>query len=149
MLRDRLVCGLRDEKLQQSLLARRDLMLDLALDMAVFAETATKDAAEMVTPEGKLLKITARGSRSAQPRTPNTKQGNARKPCYRCGRTSHGDSDCGFRKKTCFHCGKVEHVAQRCPSRKITLDAEANVFFLGPTPMTTAYYCESLSTTML
>lgn len=136
MLRDRLVCGLRDKKLQQTLLARRDLTLDLTLDMVVATQTATKDATEMVTSEGKLLKMRVKGSRSAQHCIPNTKQGNAWKPCYRCGRTSHRVSDSGFRKKACFHRGKMGHVAQRCPSRKTTLDAEANVF-LGPTLVTT------------
>ena len=45
-LRDRLVCGMRDEKVQRRLLSRQDLTFKLAVEEAEMAERAAKDAAQ-------------------------------------------------------------------------------------------------------
>jgi hypothetical protein len=45
-LRDRLVCGLKDEHIQRNFLSMEDLSLRKAVETAVAIETATKDAAE-------------------------------------------------------------------------------------------------------
>lgn len=72
------------------------------MDIAVAAETASKNTTEMVTSEIKILKITAKGRGLAQLCTPNTTQGNAWKFFYRYGRTLHRASDYQVRKKTGF-----------------------------------------------
>ena len=46
-LKDRLVCGIRNEQIQKKLLTEKDLNYDTALEMAVAVETASKDAIEM------------------------------------------------------------------------------------------------------
>jgi hypothetical protein len=46
-LRDRFVCGLRNDQIQKKLLTIRELLLDKALEIAVAMETATKDAIEL------------------------------------------------------------------------------------------------------
>lgn len=60
ILRDRLFCGLWDEKIELSMLARQDLTLNLSFHMEAAAEAATNDATDMVTSKRKLLKITAK-----------------------------------------------------------------------------------------
>ena len=47
MLRDRLVCGLKSEHIQNKLLAQADLTFAKALSMAIAIETAYKDASEL------------------------------------------------------------------------------------------------------
>jgi hypothetical protein len=46
-LRDRFVCGLRNDQIQKKLLTIREFSLDKALEIAVAMETATKDAIEL------------------------------------------------------------------------------------------------------
>jgi hypothetical protein len=46
-LRDRFVCGLRNDQIQKKLLTIRELSLDKTLEIAVAMETATKDAIEL------------------------------------------------------------------------------------------------------
>lgn len=104
MLRDRLVCGLRNKKLQQTLLARRYLTLDSAVDMADATEVATKESTQMGKPERGLQKMTAKGRRTSQIRSPSKDQEKVRTsdPCYRCGKAWHLLSDCRFRKRYVF-----------------------------------------------
>lgn len=47
MLRDRLVCGLKDERIQQKLLSQKDLTWASALDVALAMEEATENASEL------------------------------------------------------------------------------------------------------
>ena len=47
MLRDRLVCGCRDKRLQCKLLAEKDLTFDQALTIAKAVETAEKEAKDL------------------------------------------------------------------------------------------------------
>ena len=46
-LRDRLVCGLKDEQIQKQLLSKSTLTLPKATEIAVAMETASKDASEL------------------------------------------------------------------------------------------------------
>ena len=52
MLRDRLVCGINSSKIQQRLLAEKDLTLDKAVDLVLGMETATKSVKELAQAEG-------------------------------------------------------------------------------------------------
>ena len=52
MLRDRLVCGVRDIRIQRRLLAEPKLTLKRALDLSLAIETADKDASEIQKADG-------------------------------------------------------------------------------------------------
>jgi len=61
-LRDRLVCGLRNESIQKQLLSESELSFKRAIDIFVAMETAAKDASELQNqrqPEVDIRKITA------------------------------------------------------------------------------------------
>ena len=47
MLRDRLVCGIRDHRLQQRLLAEADLTFQKALDISQAIEAAERNARDL------------------------------------------------------------------------------------------------------
>ncbi|TWW73698.1 hypothetical protein D4764_15G0010940, partial [Takifugu flavidus] len=51
MIRDRLVCGIVDDRIQRRLLSEPDLTFDKALKLAQAIETACKDVKDLQSPE--------------------------------------------------------------------------------------------------
>lgn len=100
-LRDRLVCGLRSEPIQKKLLTEADLTLTKAIDLSVGMEAADKNAKSLKGPDAAVNRVTPK-----------------QKACYRCGRTSHDQSECKFREAECHNCGKRGHIAPVCRSPK-------------------------------
>ena len=113
MLRDRLVCGVNDDRIQRRLLAESTLDLKRALEIAHGIETAAKDVRDLrgETPN-KLNKL--HGGEH--------KDENKVKDCYRCG-GKHDPIKCRFLTETCYKCGKIGHIAKVCRSpKKISSD---------------------------
>ena len=126
MLRDRIVCGCRNKKLQCKLLAEAELTLAKAFATAKAMETAEREAKELLadlpsTTQGLGHSLRDRPSRkkpepprkssSAPPRkTPSSSQ------CSRCG-AHHSPDTCRFKTVDCNHCGKRGHIARVCRSK--------------------------------
>ena len=112
MLRDRLVCGIDDERIQRRLLAEKELTFARALELARAVETAGKNTEEIKA--SKALG-TAEGAESTIPVHRMHSQGD--KPCYRCGWSGHAPKDCRFKEAKCFNCKKrdtsAKHVVQK------------------------------------
>ena len=66
-----------------------------ALEVGVSMEAAEKNAKE--------LKCIVAKSKSKQ-------------PCYRCGRSGHGNQVCHFCDAKCHKCEKLGHIASSCHS---------------------------------
>ena len=119
MLRDRLVCGIADSRVQRRLLAEPDLTLKTALELAQAHEMAEKGTQQLQQrpQSSSLLKI-------GQAKTPNHRQQTARPPqqqprdnlCYRCGGKHAGT--CRFKDAICHKCKKKGHLARVCRSSK-------------------------------
>lgn len=136
MLLDQLVCGVRNLKLQQRLLARSDLTLLIALDEARAAEMSAKSSAEIQRfqsgagglPNGhqsvhygeadedetsdadgevSRLKMTPRKKWQAAAKTPQSN-------CLGCG-GPHNRADCRFRSAVCRQCRKRGLSIQSLP----------------------------------
>lgn len=90
-LRDRLVCGLRNEAAQKTLLTESDLTLD--------------KKAQALHATGRVYKLD-----SGQP----TAQG----PCLRCGKLGHPANWCWCKEMDCNNCGKKVHVAWACRNKR-------------------------------
>ena len=110
MLRDKLVCGARNIKLQRRLLSEPDLTFRKAFELAQVSEVAdqnVKDLQEGQGPRDDSLLVLSR-------------QGRVRKwnnsTCYRCGGTHRADT-CRFKSMECFKCKRIGHAARACRSR--------------------------------
>ena len=89
-LRDRVVCGIRDEALQRRLLAKDNLTLAKTIELAETFERAGLDAAQLrgnaqQEPAQTLHRMPAKGRYT---------------PCYRCGE-EHNPQQCRFLDKIC------------------------------------------------
>ena len=98
LLRDRLVCGIGDIRLQRRLLAKPNLTFAKAVQIAQASETAEKDSKSMIpqgTPNNVLLTSVT---------------------CYRCGGT-HLAASCPYKEATCHKCSKKGHIAKACTEK--------------------------------
>ncbi len=113
MLRDRLVCGCRDKRLQYKLLADTRLTYEKAIQMAKSDETAERGTKDLAG--GTTHKLYANPRRAQPPKTPQVPfQSHAQsQPCTRCGAT-HSPATCRFKSAMCNYCRKQGHIAKVC-----------------------------------
>ena len=109
-LRDRLVCGLRNESIQKRLLSERDLTFTRAIDTAVAMETAAKDASELQNQRRMETEIHKLGFGKTSSRMPINKN------CHRCN-GKHDPSECRFKEAICHNCSKRGHICNACKSK--------------------------------
>ena len=99
MLRDRLVCGIKDIKLQERLLAERGLTFAKAFELAQAAELAEKNAMD-------IQHSTTASVCTVQPPDSSACMNNMHDTCFRCG-GRHCATDCRFKLVECYNCGKL------------------------------------------
>ena len=118
MLRDRLVCGVKDTSIQRKLLAETDLTLDKALSTARAMETAERNTRALrtyqPTEETDVHNVRDRRANTAQP----AEGGIDRGACTRCGAKSHTPEDCRWKSAVCHACKKRGHLARMCRSKR-------------------------------
>ena len=114
MLRDRLVCGIADSRLQCWLLAELDLTFKKALELAQAQETAEEGSKQMqqqpLSPSSTVNKMSGPAGRQNPPDD---------KPCYRCG-GRHRHSLCPYMEAIYQACNKKGHLARVCRSAPAT-----------------------------
>lgn len=157
MLRDRLVCGIRDKAVQRRLLREADLTFDKALDAALAAETAERYPRRLTengpgtseknhntplpTAIQKVKKpqessTVNRVDRPKQYHPIQRKSGPSRdQSCYRCG-GKHHPTRCTFKDYECHNCKKRGHLARMCRKKahskpEQTRSEQANVVSEG------------------
>jgi hypothetical protein len=107
MLRDRLVCGINDIRIQRRLLAEVDLTYKKAFDLAQAMEATEKNARELQT--DKVYNVQKPKAAANAPPVPNW-------DCYHCG-GKHKSSSCRFKTTLCHNCGRQGHLARVCRSK--------------------------------
>ena len=106
MLRDRLVCGVNDPRIQKRLLPETELTLKKAFELAQAIEMAEKDTRDLVAAQGQNTVNQVRKSGA-------TRHVN----CYCCKR-QHDPATCKFKEAKCHGCGKIGHILKACMNKK-------------------------------
>lgn len=116
MIRDRIVCGIRDSRLQRRLLAETGLTFKKAFELCQTCEVAEKNAKELQTGQKQSCQM-AGASVMAMHSTSSSKKERSTWKCYRCNSEQHLAKDCCFKTATCHACGKIGHIAKACRSK--------------------------------
>uniref|UniRef100_A0A3B3Q7L2 CCHC-type domain-containing protein n=1 Tax=Paramormyrops kingsleyae TaxID=1676925 RepID=A0A3B3Q7L2_9TELE len=103
-LRDRLVCGLKNEATQKRLLTESDLTFEKAINISVSMEMASKEAQQLHA-IGKVHKLSSSNQ-------------DFQGPCFHCGKSGHIASACWCKDMDCRSCGKRGHVERACRNKK-------------------------------
>ena len=113
MLRDRLVCGLRDVRVQRRLFAEPKLTFTKAFELAQAAELAEKSSQDISRAGTSVNALEPRRATADQ-------KADHPAPCFRCG-GRHSASKCHFRSVECHKCGEKGHLARTCRSKEQTV----------------------------
>ena len=120
MIRDRLVCVLREETLQTRLLEEANLSLKSALKICLASETASRNTSDIRTCRSEnVLHVNSskRGAGKNNDNRSSQKSNSASfKPCYRCN-GSHDSDSCKFKGAVCDYCHKLGHIQPACMSK--------------------------------
>ena len=111
-LRDRFVCGLKNDHIQKGLLAEADLNLGKAIKRATAMEAAQKHT-QVLKASPPLVVGAVTQQQSIQAQLPQSAHSGVR-GCYRCGNAGHRASECHFRNSACHKCGKLGHISRVC-----------------------------------
>ncbi|XP_072182146.1 uncharacterized protein [Diadema setosum] len=117
MIRDRLVCGIRHDRIQRILLAEKKLDLAKAVDIATSVEMAERNVCDLQStqaPRGN--GATNRVFKQQAGHKKGKTGGQHRNSCYRCGQ-GHEMGKCKAVDATCHNCGKRGHFAKVCRSK--------------------------------
>ena len=115
MLRDRLVCGINDSRIQRRLLSEPELT-PKAYELAQALETVDKDAREVMTSAHVDFQPTHINVLQKKPNRPATPPSHG-PVCYRCG-DSHLATNCRFSDAICHFCKKRGHIAKVCRTKR-------------------------------
>ena len=119
-LRDRLVCGLREEAYRKRLLAEPDLTHSKALTIAQGLEAAEQHARSLRGSSTAVHQVSqSKGaSQGTVPLHHHARTQGRGKECYRCGSADHLAATCCFVDTICHQCKKKGHLARVCRSGK-------------------------------
>ncbi|GFS07432.1 polyprotein [Elysia marginata] len=112
MLRDRLVCGIIDRRIQQRLLSEGTLTFPKALEIAQAMKTAADNVQDLLSSRTDQVCLVKGQSSSYSYKTA------AQKKCHRCG-GPHSHTGCKFKECKCYKCQKVGHIAKSSDSSDI------------------------------
>ncbi|RLJ22797.1 hypothetical protein DJ031_00255, partial [bacterium endosymbiont of Escarpia laminata] len=123
-LRDRLVCGVADPAIQRRLLGETDLGFEKAFQIPLAMESAAANTTQLRSTgsdptlhRADVHKVTTHRQTPRRAKQVTPIQGRA---CFRCGKTTHLQSECRFKNAECRFCKKIGHIESNCFTKKKT-----------------------------
>ena len=89
-------------KCQRELLSTQELTLQMAIQKATAAETATRESRGILGASAEWMASKDLHKMTAKPK------------CVRCGRTGHQPTQCKYKTFKCHKCQKVGHLTSVC-----------------------------------
>lgn len=131
-LRDQMVVGIVDERLQQQLLENQKLTFKVAMETALAFETAKKEVSQLKTTDnsGEVLAVRQQQQTVRKPapatNTARERPGNTaiNRECFRCTE-KHSPDTCWAANVNCHYCGKEGHLEKACFAKKKNLPRKA------------------------
>ena len=123
VIRDRLVCGLKNDHIQKRLLSEDKRTFEKALNLSVAMETSAKDTQELSKREVKQgvhkLAVAKGGSASSGKNPSSVGTSNSESSCWRCGR-KHSPDQCWFKEEICRKCKTTckGHIQRMCKKQR-------------------------------
>ena len=112
MLRDRLVCGINDDRIQIRLLTEPNLTFENALKLAQAMESTNRNALDLQA-RGATACHTVNESSSERAVLQRTESRGGSNCKYK-----HAAFDCKFKHEKCYACGIIGHIARACRNKK-------------------------------
>ena len=132
LIKDRLICGIRDKEAREMLLSKPELTLDKAVELLINRKVARDGSAVVeqgasvkTEPNIDVVKRASQISRTSGNRTfqgannyGNRNRNHNRVSCSQCGLHHHGRV-CPASGQKCHKCGRLNHFAAKCFTRNI------------------------------
>ncbi|XP_039761434.1 uncharacterized protein K02A2.6-like [Pararge aegeria] len=122
MLRDKLVCGMSDSRLQYELLKKDNLRYQDVVDAMLASESAGRDVrmihATASNSSGATADAATPAPEAGEPMDVNAVQPTPSRMCYRCG--SRHPGECRFLNAICRYCKKRGHIEKICIKKNKT-----------------------------
>jgi transposase InsO family protein len=121
LIRDMIICGTRDRKLQEKLLNEDNLTLEKTIKMCQSSEIMKTQIEEIgETPKAQAAVDTIKGKGQEKCSGSNRQENSTRVfDCRSCGK-KHGPRQCPAYGKVCSYCHKYNHYASVCRAKKQT-----------------------------
>ena len=146
ILRDRLVLGIRDDRVRERLLRLNDLTLQQAVDQSKSSEQTQQQVKDMTGGDSLVHALQKSGLSEHADGERNTRlppNKTTMKECGNCG-MSHG-RDCPAYGKTCFTCGRRNHFAHKCRASSRGRRNRVSTIHETADPEQEAYYIGSIA----
>lgn len=133
LIKDRIVCGIKDNGLRERLLREKDLTLDKAVDLCRASQCSREQVKELAKTEMAAVHAVRTKEQHKKRQNKQNKDKMENGSCQKCG-GSHAPRACPAYGKLCNNCGKRNHYAKCCTAdtkKKVhTVDEEPDEFFV-------------------